>query len=95
MLCSEQWAKRWVLMVGLTPSPLPTHQYMLDYLWQKNLRQFIYKVGRTRPGRPLPTPPPPWKPTLTAVDWLSFRTSSTVQRRWATRWLTTCTYCRP
>lgn len=49
--------KRWVLMVGLNhSSPLPTRQHMLDYLWQKNLRQFIYKVGRTRPGRPLPTP---------------------------------------
>lgn len=27
---------------------------MLDYLWQRNLRQFIYKVGWTRPGRPSP-----------------------------------------
>lgn len=50
MLCSEQWAKRWVLMVGLNHSKPSSHpQYMLDYLWQKNLRQFIYKVGRTRP----------------------------------------------
>lgn len=48
--------KRWALMVGLNhSSPLPTHQHMLDYLWQRNLRQFIYKVGRTRPGTPLPT----------------------------------------
>ncbi|XP_024588955.1 engulfment and cell motility protein 3 isoform X1 [Neophocaena asiaeorientalis asiaeorientalis] len=31
-------------------------KHMLDYLWQRNLRQFIYKVGRTRPGRPFPTP---------------------------------------
>jgi hypothetical protein len=32
---------------------------MLDYLWQRNLRQFIYKVGRTGPGRVLPSPPLP------------------------------------
>ncbi|XP_067575774.1 engulfment and cell motility protein 3 isoform X2 [Pseudorca crassidens] len=31
-------------------------KHMLDYLWQRNLRQFIYKVGRTRPGRPFPAP---------------------------------------
>lgn len=26
---------------------------MLDYLWQRNLRQFIYKVGGGGPGAPL------------------------------------------
>lgn len=34
------------------PSHLP--QQMLDYLWQRNLRQFIYKVGRIGPGKPYP-----------------------------------------
>lgn len=46
-----------VLVVGSHYlSPLPTHpQQMLDKLWQRNLRPFIYKVRSTGPGGP---PPP-------------------------------------
>ncbi|KAF5919611.1 hypothetical protein HPG69_000211, partial [Diceros bicornis minor] len=42
------------LLQGASP---PERKHMLDYLWQRNLRQFIYKVEKTGPGRPLPTPP--------------------------------------
>lgn len=43
-----------VLQLRAESSEPPSHplQHMLDYLWQRNLRQFIYKVGRGRPGRP-------------------------------------------
>jgi engulfment and cell motility protein 3 len=34
---------------------------MLDHLWKKNLRQFIYKVGWTRPRRPSPQSSFPWE----------------------------------
>ncbi|XP_076428164.1 engulfment and cell motility protein 3 isoform X2 [Peromyscus maniculatus bairdii] len=39
------------LLQGASPAE---RKHMLDYLWQRNLRQFIYKVGWTRPGRPAP-----------------------------------------
>lgn len=75
--------------------PPSTHsQHMLDYLWQRNLRQFIYKVGSPGPGRPTRSSSPS-EPTLTPLDLLSSRASSIAQHRWATRWLTTCTYCSP
>lgn len=56
--CAPQWACRMGAHGGAKSPESPSHppQHMLDYLWQRNLRQFIYKVGRTRPGRPFPTP---------------------------------------
>ncbi|XP_023582540.1 engulfment and cell motility protein 3-like [Trichechus manatus latirostris] len=53
------------LLQGASPAE---RKHMLDYLWQRNFRQFIYKVGRTGPGRSLSTPcylvpcpcSPPW-----------------------------------
>ncbi|XP_022367581.1 engulfment and cell motility protein 3 isoform X2 [Enhydra lutris kenyoni] len=52
--------KAMALLTALLQGASPTERkHMLDYLWQRNLRQFIYKVGRTGLGRPLPTFPPP------------------------------------
>lgn len=81
-----------VLQLRAESSKPPSHplQHMLDYLWQRNLRQFIYKVGRGRPGR---LTGPPFSGSLTQA-WLSSRTLSTVQLPWAMRWLTTCMCCR-
>ncbi|XP_029095672.1 engulfment and cell motility protein 3 isoform X5 [Monodon monoceros] len=45
-----------LLTALLQGSSAAERKHMLDYLWQRNLRQFIYKVGRTRPGRPFPAP---------------------------------------
>ncbi|XP_053459879.1 engulfment and cell motility protein 3 isoform X3 [Nycticebus coucang] len=44
-------------------------KHMLDYLWQKNLRQFIYKVGRNGPGKSFPAPLPvsPCSPPQLAI----------------------------
>lgn len=62
--CAPLWAYRVGAFDGAKLSKPPSHppQHMLDYLWQRNFRQFIYKVGMTRPGHPLPTPPLPVNP---------------------------------
>lgn len=91
----ELQTKAMALLTALLQGASSTERkHMLDYLWQRNFRQFIYKVGMTGPGRP-PPHSSPYEPTLTPVDWLSSRTSSTVQCPWVTRWLTTCMYCSP
>lgn len=95
--CAPSWDCRMGVHGGVKSPKPPSHlsQHMLDYLWQRNLRQFIYKVGRTGLGSPLPTFPPPWKPTLTLMDWFFSRISSIAQHHWVTRWLTICMYFRP
>uniref|UniRef100_A0A8C4LZH6 Engulfment and cell motility 3 n=1 Tax=Equus asinus asinus TaxID=83772 RepID=A0A8C4LZH6_EQUAS len=49
--------KAMALLTALLQGASPAERKdMLDQLWQRNLRQFIYKVGRMEPGRPFPTP---------------------------------------
>lgn len=52
-----------VLQLRAKKNWVPSHplQDMLDCLWKKNLRQFIYKVGWAGPGRPSPQSSSPSK----------------------------------
>nr|XP_054390888.1 engulfment and cell motility protein 3 isoform X2 [Pongo abelii] len=46
--------KAMALLTALLQGASPVERkHMLDYLWQRNLRQFIYKVGSGGPGGPL------------------------------------------
>ncbi|XP_009194901.1 engulfment and cell motility protein 3 isoform X2 [Papio anubis] len=46
--------KAMALLTALLQGASPVERkHMLDYLWQRNLRQFIYKVGGGGPGAPL------------------------------------------
>ncbi|XP_030651385.1 engulfment and cell motility protein 3 isoform X2 [Nomascus leucogenys] len=46
--------KAMALLTALLQGASPMERkHMLDYLWQRNLRQFIYKVGSGGPGGPL------------------------------------------
>ncbi|XP_030099359.1 engulfment and cell motility protein 3 isoform X2 [Mus musculus] len=54
--------KAMALLTALLQGASPTERKeMLDHLWKKNLRQFIYKVGWTRPRRPSPQSSFPWE----------------------------------
>lgn len=95
MLCSEQWAEKIGARGGAKSLKPPSHPPAHARLPVAEKPSPVHLQGRKDQAWQTPPHSPPWKPTLTAVDWLSFRTSSTVQRHWVTRWLTTCTYCRP